>query len=73
MPGFVDYVEELVDLKSNCSIKFKADNGAISIVSDRIKDVNIEEDQRYIKTAKGLKIDISQVIEINGRSAQNFC
>jgi hypothetical protein len=73
MLGFIEYLEELIDLKSRCTITFKADNGGVTSIQDRISDICVEMGNRLIKTAGGLKIEIRQVIEINGRPVQNFC
>ena len=73
MDKFLEYLEELADLKINCSIKFKADNGGVSVIQSRLRDINTKQSQGYIQTAEGLKINISQLIEVNGRQPQNFC
>lgn len=72
MENFIEYLEELVDLEKSCLIKFKGNNDGISTIQTRLRDINMDEDG-YIKTADGLKINISQLIEVNGRQAQNIC
>ena len=73
MQEFIEYLEELVDFEGNCSIKFRGDNGGIAVIQTRLRDIHIEEGGGYIKTADGLRINLNQLIEVNGRSAQNFC
>ena len=73
MESFIEYLEEIVDLKRNCSIRFKAENGGIAIIQTKLSDVNRSEEEDYIKTVDGLKINISQLVEVNGRVAQNIC
>ena len=73
MENFIEYLEEIVDLKRSCSIRFNAENGGIDIIQTRLSDINTGMEESYIKTADGLKINISQLIEVNGRSAQNIC
>ncbi len=73
MQNFIEYLEELVDLEQGCSIKYKADNGGIAIIRTRLRDINIDGVEGYIKTADGLRINISQLIDVNGRQAKNIC
>ena len=73
MESFIEYLEKIVDLKRNCSIRFKAENGGIAIIQTKLSDVNRSEEEDYIKTVDGLRINISQLVEVNGRVAQNIC
>ena len=73
MEKFIEYLEEIVDLKKNCSIRFKTENGGVAVIQTRLFDINLDSDDGYIKTAEGLKIQISQLVEVNGRIAQNIC
>ena len=73
MENFIEYLEELADFERSCDIKFKGDNGGIATIHARLRDVYVDEDESYIKTADGLRINISQLIEVNGRQAQNIC
>lgn len=73
MQDFIEYLEELVDFERNCSIKFRGDNGGIAIIQARLRDIHAEEGEGYIKTGDGLKINLNQLIEVNGRPAQNIC
>ena len=73
MENFIEYLEELADFERSCDIKFRGDNGGIATIHARLRDVYVDEDESYIKTADGLRINISQLIEVNGRQAQNIC
>ena len=73
MQNFIEYLEEMVDFERNCSIKFKGDNGGVATIHARLRDINLDDGQEYIKTADGLRINISQLMEVNGRQAQNNC
>ena len=73
MQDFIEYLEELADFERSCSIKFKGDNGGIATIRARLRDVYLDDGEAYIKTADGLKIMISHLIEVNGRPAQNIC
>jgi uncharacterized membrane protein (DUF2068 family) len=73
MENFSEYLEELADFKRSCTIKFRAENGAVSIIQATIQMVEIEGGRGYIKVTGGQKINISQLIEVNGRQVQNIC
>lgn len=73
MQEFVEYLEELVDFERSCSIKFRGDNGGIAVIQTRLRDIDSEGAEGYIKTAEGLRINLKQLIEVNGRPAQNIC
>ena len=73
MQDFIEYLEELADFERSCEIKFKGDNGGIASIHSRLREVFLGEEASYIRTADGLKINISQLIEVNGRQAQNIC
>jgi hypothetical protein len=73
MQEFIQYLEELVDFERNCSVKFRGDNGGMAVIQTRLREIRIDEREGYIKTADGLRINLNQLIEVNGRSAQNIC
>ncbi len=73
MANFIEYLEEMVDLKRSCSIRFKSENDGIAVLQTKLSDINSDEEEGYIRTIDGLKINISQLVEVNGRLAQNIC
>ena len=73
MQNFIEYLEELVDFERSCSIKFRGDNGGIAVIQTRLRDIHIGDGEGYIKTADGLRINLNQLIDVNGHSAQNIC
>ena len=73
MENFIEYLEEIVDRKKSCSIRFKADNGGIAIIQTKLTDIILDEEDAHIKTIDGLKINIGELVEVNGRLAQNIC
>jgi hypothetical protein len=73
MQAFIEYLEELVDFERNCSIKFRGDNGGIAVIQTRLREIHTDKQEGYIKTVDGLRINLNQLIEVNGRSAQNIC
>ncbi len=73
MEKFIEYLEEIVDLKKSCSIRFKAENGGVASIETRLYDVNLDSNDGYVKTAEGLKIPLSHLVEVNGMRAQNIC
>ena len=73
MHEFIEYLEELVDYERSANIKFKGDNGGVATIHARLRDIHLDDRDGYIKTADGLRINIDQLIEVNGRQAQNIC
>ena len=73
MQNFIEYLEELVDFERSCDIKFKGDNGGVASIHTRLRDINLDDGEGYIKTADGLMISLGQLMEVNGRRAQNNC
>jgi hypothetical protein len=68
-----DYLEELMDLKRDCTIKFRAVDGGISIVKGHIVKIDTVSGRNIIETDAGLTIGDDQILEINGRSFENIC
>ena len=56
MQDFIEYLEELADFERSCDIKFKGDNGGIASIHARLREVFLDDDASYIRTADGLKI-----------------
>ena len=73
MQDFIEYLEELVDFERNCTIRFRGENGGLATINARLRDIHIADSDSYIKTADGLRINLSQLVEVNGRPAQNIC
>ena len=73
MQDFIEYLEELVDFERNCTIKFRGENGGLATINARLRDIHITDSDSYIKTADGLRINLSQLVEVNGRPAENIC
>jgi hypothetical protein len=73
MNDFIEYLEEMMDFKRTCNIKFIGDNGGIATINARLTNIHIAAEDSYIKTVDGLKIAIKQLIEVNGKRAQNIC
>ena len=68
-----DYLEELMDLKRDCTIKFRAVDGGISTVRGHIVKIDTVSGRNIIETDAGLTIGDDQILEINGRSFENIC
>lgn len=68
-----DYLEEQMDLKKLVSIRFRAVDGAVSEIRAHIVKVWDTAGRDMFETDAGLLIGVDQVIEINGRQAENYC
>jgi hypothetical protein len=68
-----EYLEELMDLKRNCTIQFRAVDGGISTVKGHIVKIDTVSGRYIIETDAGLTIGDDQILEINGRTFENIC
>ncbi len=68
-----EYLEELMDLKKTCTIKFNSIDGGISTIKAHIIDMENISGREIIETDAGLHIGMDQLIEVNGRVFQNYC
>jgi large subunit ribosomal protein L28 len=67
MAEFKDYLEEVMDLKRPCTIKFRDVDGAVSEVQGRIIDMDEVSGRYMIETDSGLTIGVDQIISVNDR------
>lgn len=68
-----DYLEEQMDLKRPVTIRFRDVEGAVSEIRAHVVKM-METAGRYMfETDAGLLIGVDQVIEVNGRKAENYC
>lgn len=73
MNNFKEYLEEQMDLKRICTIKFKDVQGAVSIIRGHIVKMEEVSGREIIETDAGLVIGQDQIIEVNGRVQKNYC
>jgi hypothetical protein len=73
MDRFKEYLEEQMDLKRPCTIKFRSVEGGVSIIKAHIIDMSTVSDRDMIETDAGMHIGVDQIVEINGRHRENYC
>jgi hypothetical protein len=73
MNGFKEYLEEQMDLKKSCTIKFRDVQGAIAIIKGHIVKTEEVSGREMIETDAGLIIGMDQLISVNDRPQENYC
>lgn len=73
MQSFKDYLEEQMDLKRPCTIRFRDVQGAVSEIKARIIKTDEVSGRLMIETDAGFAIGADQIISINGRPQENYC
>jgi len=73
MDSFKDYLEEQMDLKRPCTIKFKDVQGAIAVVKGHIVKMEEVSGRDIIETDAGFAIGMDQIISVNDRPLENYC
>ncbi len=73
MDTFKEYLEEQMDLKRPCTIKFRSVDGGISIIKAHITDMTSVADLDMIDTDAGIHIGLDQIISVNDRQYENLC
>ena len=73
MDNFKDYLQEQMDLKRPCTIKFKDVQGAVTITKGHIVKMEEVSDREFIETDAGLVIGMDQIISVNDRQQANYC
>ena len=71
--SFKDYLEELMDLKRPCTIKFRDVQGAVTQVRGHIVKMEEVSGREIIETDAGFVIGMDQIISINDRPQANYC
>ncbi|MBD0286603.1 MAG: hypothetical protein M3342_05545 [Bacteroidota bacterium] len=72
MNSFKEYLEELMDLKQECTIRFRAVDGGISIIRAHIIDMDNVSGREMIETDAGLHIGVDQIVDVNGRPSEHW-
>ena len=73
MDSFKDYLEELMDLKRPCTIKFKDVQGAVAMVKGHIVKMEEVSGRDIIETDAGFAIGMDQIISVNDKPQENYC
>lgn len=68
-----DYLEEQMDLKKLCTIRFRDVQGAVTEIRGHIVKMEEVSGREIIETDAGFVIGMDQLIAINDRSAENYC
>jgi hypothetical protein len=71
--GFINYLEEQMDLKRLCSITFRSVEGAITTIRAHIIDLSSVSDRQMIETDAGMHIGVDQLLQVNDRLAGDYC
>jgi len=73
MVGFKEYLEEQIDLKRSCTIKFRDVQGAVTIIKGHIVKMDEVSGRKIIKTDAGFTIGMDQIISVNDKPQANYC
>lgn len=71
--GFLDYLEELRDLKKVCSITFRDVEGMMNVIRARIVKIEEVSGREIIETDAGFVIGMDQMVAVNDRQQANYC
>ena len=71
--GLKEYLEEQMDLKRTCTIKFRFVEGGITTTKGHIVKFDSVSGRDMIETDSGLVIGLDQIVEVNGKTAENYC
>jgi hypothetical protein len=55
------------------NIRFRAVEGGVSSIRARIKGIINEGGRDIMETDAGFSIGLDQILEVNGRSFENYC
>jgi hypothetical protein len=73
MDSFKDYLEEQLDLKRPCTIKFKDVQGAVTTIKGHIIKMEEVSGREIIETDAGFVIGMDQIISVNDHAQNNVC
>lgn len=73
MDSFKDYLEEQMDLKRPCTIKFRDVQGAVTDIKGHIIKMEEVSGREIIETDAGFVIGMDQIISVNDRMQSNVC
>lgn len=73
MSNFKEYLEEQMDLKRVCTIRFRDVQGAVSTIRGHIIKIDDVSGREMIETDAGLVIGVDQLISVNERVQENYC
>ena len=68
-----EYLEEQMVLKSDCTITFRFVEGGLTTIKGHIVKIDSVSGRDMIETDAGLTIGLDQIVEVNGKPAENYC
>jgi hypothetical protein len=68
-----EYLEEQMDLKNVCTIKFRDVQGMVTEIRGHIVKMEEVSGREIIETDAGFVIGMDQLISVNDRPAENYC
>jgi len=70
---FKNFLEEQMDLKRPCTIKFRDVQGAVTQIKGRIIKMEEVSGREILETDAGFVIGMDQIISVNERPQANYC
>jgi hypothetical protein len=67
------YLEELMDERRLCAIKFRGENGGLAMIQARILELDNRDGKDYLITEDGLEINFDSLEDVNGRAFKGLC
>ena len=71
--GLKEYLEEQMDLKRTCTIKFRFVERGITTLKGHIVKIDTVSGRDMIETDTGLIVGLDQIVEVNGKPSENYC
>lgn len=73
MNNLKNYLEEQMDLKRPCTIKFRDVQGAVTTIKGHVVKMDEVSGREIIETDAGFVIGMDQIISVNDRIQSNVC
>lgn len=73
MDQFKEYLEEQIDLKRSCLIKFRTVDGGVSIIKGHIIKMDSVSGRDMIETDAGFTIGVDQLLAVNDKVFEKYC
>jgi hypothetical protein len=73
MENFKDYLQEQMDFKRSCTIKFRDVQGSITSIKGHIIKMEEVSGREIIETDAGFVIGMDQIISVNDHMQSGFC
>ncbi len=70
---FYEELEMLVTLHRPCEIVFRSENGARTVIRDRIATLYGREGREWLRTGAGLDICLDSLEQVDGRLPSGSC